>query len=390
MSSKFKSLFKNSTNSIKHSKLGGLRDTIRTHVPNTTNDDAYGSNEYIHGNFFDDKNYLSIIKCIDGGYQILDALAKYMQEYNDLCQKRAEELTSLTNRWKSKLKHQAALSSYHTTKKAQKKLVNAPLQEAEILEARYQSIQKVIEEFRNEINKLYSSERSGSSHKHCRTEALTDSFEAARSQLIKLSNEMKKLEQEKSKTEDKLHEIMLKIEGIQFSYPVNEAKLEKENNKKETLEKELKSIEGNIERIEQESETEKKTYHKEATRIYEKCRALEQERLDLIGVTIIKFVEVVYAAEHFDKQTKICDELKVHFESERNTFEDLDFWAKTYGVRESGKTLKTQKSRSDESATSKTENRTTITDENRQQSVTEGEEEISTSAKRSSHRRNKN
>ncbi|CAF4478267.1 unnamed protein product, partial [Rotaria magnacalcarata] len=82
---------------------------------------------------------------------------------------------------------QSTLSSYNTTRAAQLKTTYAPSLEAEYLQARHDAIQEVIDECRTELSRIYPKESSNSSSKHNRTDYMIDSFEAARSVLLKLS-----------------------------------------------------------------------------------------------------------------------------------------------------------------------------------------------------------
>ncbi|CAF4637788.1 unnamed protein product [Rotaria sp. Silwood2] len=312
MTSRLKSAILRHTNSIKHTSFGGLKDTVRSHIPNTTNDASYMSNEYIHSSFFDDENYLSIIKCLDGGHEIAKDSLEYMQDYNELLQEHSDNLNSYSKKWKSKIKQQSSISSYHTTKLAQRETVSAPKRFAEVLQNQYDAILKVTTTYRTQIERMYPNERLGTTHKHHRTQAMD---------------------------------------------------------------------------------------------IYEKCRTLEKERLDLLGDTLIKFNEAAFSSNYLDEQDEIYENLMLKIKVERNSLEDLNFWAKTYHVYDSTTSLSSETNNNEnissqtttqktkKSHKNETENLTTK-EENIQESVAEAQEEQSqadtTTSTKTKVKKNKN
>ncbi|CAF3602902.1 unnamed protein product [Rotaria socialis] len=348
MKPRFKSAILRHTDSIKRSNLSEITDNIRSRVITTNNDNGYGSNEYIHLNFYDDDNYLSIIKCINGGYRITEDMLKFMLDYNDCLQKHIENLKSCSKKSKSKVKAQSMLSSYHTTRAAQLKTICAFSLEAEYLQARHDAIQEVIDECRTELNRIYSKESSNSSRKHNRTDYIIDSFEAARSALLKLSEKLSKLKEKKTKEDAALLEAKILCENLSYTHGVKESKTEKASNSRKKHEQKLEEIEKDIARFQDEYEQEKKTYRVEARRIYEKCRVLEEERLELIGDTLIKFIKIAYSSENSMQHRAIYKELKSYFKDERDTTEDLNFWAQTYGVYDSTMPLPTKTNQNDD------------------------------------------
>ncbi|CAF1165282.1 unnamed protein product [Rotaria magnacalcarata] len=348
MTSRFKSAIVHHTDSIKRSTLSGIKDTIRSRVTTANHDNGYGSNEFIHLNFYGDDNYLSIVKCINGGYHIAEDMLKFMLDYNDCLQKHIDNLKSCSKKSKSRVKAQSTLSSYNTTRAAQLKTTYAPSLEAEYLQARHDAIQEVIDECRTELSRIYPKESSNSSSKHNRTDYMIDSFEAARSVLLKLSEKLGKLKEHKAKEEAALLEAKILCENLSYTHGVKESKTEKANNSKKKHEQKLKDIENDIARFEDEYEHEKKTYRVEARRIYEKCRVLEEERLELIGDTLMKFIKTAYSSENSTQQRVIYKELKSYLKDKRDTTEDLDFWAQTYGVYDSTTSLSTETNQNDD------------------------------------------
>ncbi|CAF3366731.1 unnamed protein product [Rotaria socialis] len=348
MASRFKSVILRHTDSIKRSNLSGIKDTIRSRVTTANHDNGYGTNEFIHLKFYDDDNYLSIVKCINGGYYIIEDMLKFMSNYNDCGQKHIDNLKSCSKKSKSKVKAQSTLSSYHTTRAAQLKTICAPSLEAEYLQARHDAIQEVIDECRTKLNRIYPKKSSNSSPKHNRTDYMIDSFEAARSVLLNLSEKLEKLKEQKRKKDAALLEAKILCENLSYTHGVKESKTEKASNSRKKHEQQLEEIENDIARSEDEYEQEKKTYRVEARRIYEKCRVLEEERLELIEDTLIKFVKAAYSSENSMQYRAIYKELKSYFIDELNITEDLDFWAQTYGVYDSTRSLSTETNQNDD------------------------------------------
>ncbi|CAF1420292.1 unnamed protein product [Rotaria sp. Silwood1] len=406
MTSRLKSAFLRHTNSIKRSNFGGLKDTLRSHIPNTTNDTSYMSNEYIHSSFFDDDNYLSIIKCLDSGYEICNDCIDYMQNYLNLLQEFIDNLQSYTKRWKSKIKQQSSISSYNTTKLAQRETVSIPKRRAEILQKQYDAILKVINTYRTQVDRMYPNERIGTTHKHHSTEAMKNLFKEARSTLCKLSAKREKLHEQEKKAQNALHDANVQCENLSFDPTASKTKISNAKDNQTKRQNKLDEIQQEIERAEQEYDQEYENYRAKAMDIYEKCRALEKERLDLLGETLIKFNDAAFSSEYSTEEHKIFEDLKLKLKVERDSLQDLDFWAKTYHVYDSTTSLSTEKSH-DESISSPTTTRKTkkshknetedltIKEENTQESVAEGEEEQSqadtiTTTTKTKSKKNKN
>ena len=166
-------------NSIKRPTLSQLRKSIQTTLSNDSGD--YEMNEYIHKSFFSGDNYQSILKCLDGSYHVLTDQLESIQEYNTLLKTFIESLTSYSNKWKSKLKHQSTICSYNITKQSELKLLSSPVKFGELILIRCDA-----------IDRLYPTERSGTVHKHYRTDSMKKKFRDARAPISKPSKVEKK------------------------------------------------------------------------------------------------------------------------------------------------------------------------------------------------------
>lgn len=380
------------TNSMKRTTLGGLKDTLRTHHLTIDDDTIYGSNEYIHKRFFDDNNFLSIIKCLDGGYDIAKDHIEYMEEYHDLQHDTAHRYTSYSKKWKSKLKQQSSLSSYNTTKRAQLQTIRSPEKLAELLQSRCDAMQQVITTYRRQVERMYPSERLGTGHKHYRTDAMKKLFKTARSPLSKISEKLEKLHEQEKKAEDALHEADVQCENLSFNETASKNKVARASENQEKRRDELEQIQEKISRANDELNQEQETYYEKASEIYQQCRALEKERLDQIRETLIKFIQVIHTPEHSDGYNTIFEDLLSDVKTQQDSVGDLDFWAQTYHVDILKKSLSSE---TNESHKSEIANLTTTEEKLQQLSVDNEDEQLTadtttTSAKPKGKKNKKN
>ena len=232
---------------------------------------------------------------------------------------------------------------------------------------------------------MYPSERLGIVHKHYRTDAMKQLFKDARASLISISNTLDQLCRDEERAEKVLHDADIQCENLRLDPTAVDSKLTHANNNLRKANSKLDQIRKEIARTLERQEQEENNYRKTAIGIYEQCRKLEQERLDLIGDTLIKFVEAAYSDEYSKRYNEIYENLMSNINTERNTMDDLDFWAKTYHVHSSTASVSSDTNSirrigSDEAIGSRQksqneETRSVITaDENIEQSTTETEE----------------
>ncbi|CAF3111834.1 unnamed protein product [Rotaria socialis] len=268
--------------------------------------------------FYDDENYRWMLDCLDGGYEVCKDFYEYMQDYNNLEKKHIHNLDSHSTKWNSKIQQQSPYSSYHTTKNAQLQLVGKPTEEAKILRVRHAAIQDVIDRYLAEVEIIYPRTLFGTSHRHYRSSAMKDLFKAAHYSLSSLSDNLKKLrEQEQS----------IVNSNNDGSYVGN--------NSNAATTKQLKQIRDKIAHAEKEYHRERENYCMRVRDIYEQCRILEKDRLNLIKETLIEFTKVAYSSEHVNQQRRVYEELMQYLNAEQDTVADLNFWAQNYRVYDS-------------------------------------------------------
>jgi hypothetical protein len=328
-----------------------------------------------------------------------------MEDYCHLLQDITHRLTSYSNKWKSKLKHQSSLSSYHTTKRAQLQTVCSPEKLAQLIQTRYDAIQPVIAAYKKQVERMYPSERFGTVHKHYRSSEMERSFKNAYSYLRRVSDKLEKLREQEKKTQVALRDAEIQCQNLELNEMTSESKRIRANDHQEKIQDELETIKAKIALTEEQYNQEQETYRKKATEIYQRCRELEKERLDQIQNTLIQFTEAIHSSEYSNEQDQIYEDLLSNIKSQQDTLVDLDFWARTYRVHVSTKSISSEMNQNENddnentesqtttqktknSDTNETSNLTTI-EENTNQSVAEDQEEQSVPDKTSTSTKTK-
>ncbi|CAF1217784.1 unnamed protein product [Rotaria sp. Silwood1] len=235
-----------------------------------------------------------------------------MQDYCNLLRENITSLTSYSRRWICRIEQQPLLSSYKTTKDVQLEIVRTPERHVELIKARVEKIEQIIATYTTEVEKMYPRALFGVTHKHYRMKATKNLFKAAYSSLSELSDKLKELQEQETRAKSALND---------------------NDGQSQTRQQEiLKDIREEIERIKPAYDREKESYRERATKIYQECRELEKERLDLIRKTLIKFIKAAFSFENVSAQRQIYEDLSSMLQNQQNTSEDLDFWARHYGV----------------------------------------------------------
>jgi archaellum component FlaC len=331
-----------------------------------------------------------------------------MQDYCKIQRKHAHCLTSYSNEWKSKLKQQSSLSSYHTTKRAQLQTVRSPDKLAQLILSRCEAIEQVIASYSRQVERMYPGELLGTVHKHYRTDSMKKAFKTARAALSKLSDELETLHKQERKAQADLHDADVQCENLSFDSTASKNKLSRAKDNQEKKQHQLEDIKDEITRLEQEYDREQENYLQKARAIYYQCRELEKERLDQIQETLIKFSQAAHTSEYSAGQDAIFDDLIAKIKTEQDSTEDLDFWAQTYHVEIFTKSISSETNDDNDNNTesqtttrkpkkshkNEPENLTTI-EENTPQPVVADEEEQSatnttTTAPKTKAKKNKN
>ncbi|CAF3019667.1 unnamed protein product [Rotaria sp. Silwood2] len=359
----------------------GYTGSFASHASAIENRNNRTHRRYNEENFFHRKNYKLILICLDDGYGISMDLIDYMESYCNLLKKHIDDFNSYSKKWKSKLRQQSVLSSYNTTKRAQLETIRTPERRAKILQKQHEAILEVIITYRTQVERMYPSERLSTSHKHYRTNVKKNLFKAAYSSLSCLSNKLEQLHEQQQRAENALDDANIQYENLFSDETISKNKITNAKDKQNKRKDKLAEIKREIKQTEKEYNDEQKIYRTRAREIYEECRVLEQERLDLIGETLIKFNEAAFSSEHLTEQQDIFEDLKSKLENQRNTLKDLDFWAQTYGIYDSSSEINHNDDIHDASMSSRTTIRKTKTShKNETENITTIEENIEQSA----------
>lgn len=244
-----------------------------------------------------------------------------MQDHNDLLKKRIDNLVSYTNKWKLKVEQQSPIASYHTTQMGQLSVINLPTQEAKSLRVLHNGIQLVMDEYHSKVESIYPPTHLGMAHKHYRTHALKNSFKAEYASLTDLATNLAKLrEQKQNLTSD------------------GSASFDSSNANSVITSRRLNELKENITRAKEAYDRGRRNYCKRVREIYEECRILEKDRLNLITETLMKFIDVAYPSENPVQQRQVYEEIAQYLKIEQNSTADLDFWAQKYRIYDSPST----------------------------------------------------
>lgn len=255
-----------------------------------------------------------------------------MRDYCELLKDLSASLVSFDKKWKNKLTEHSALSSYHTTKRAQRETIGTAAKLASVIDERCAALEEVIKELRKEVNRYYPSRGVGKTPKHNRADRLKDEFKSARSPVKNLEEKLKQLENKETTAKDAVRQTGIAYENIQYGPPTSESKSDRAKKKYDEKQRELDSIQKQIDQTQSELQKAKLVYREQANIIFEKCQFIERKRLELIRSTLIKFIETIHSDDSLDKVDEIYSDTISKITKEQNTAADLQFWAKTYGI----------------------------------------------------------
>ena len=251
----------------------------------------------------------------------------YMQECHDLFDSQGNAHLAYAKRWKSKLKQQSTLSSYHTTKRAQlQTVVNTHQKHAEVISSQCQAMQQVISDFSEQVDRLYPS------GKHIRAQEMKLAYKTARAPLQLAEDKLKSLQNKEERAAGALHDANVQCENLQFDAPDNASKQSRAQENQKERQNALKFAQDNVVQAKGDLAEEKIVYRQKAQEIFQLCQSLEEKRFDLIRETLIAFARAVHSSDYTNELDSIYDGLVSKIEKEQNSVEDLKFWSRTYGV----------------------------------------------------------
>ena len=266
------------------------------------------------------------------GYEGLIDLRDFMKEHQTLLEESAKLHTNLAKKCKSKIKGQPAISSYNTTRRAQLQTIRTSEKIVPHIETRCTAIKQVITDFQRQVDRIYTNRSLGRSPRHNRTEELKNSFKSARSTVKRLAEELEASRGEAKRAADEFQQAAVDVEKAQYSKSSSKSKLAKAEGHLTSARIALTVSNDTVARTEEQLEREQDIYRERAMEIFEKCQTYEQERLDLIRETLIKFVQAMHSSEYSEMIDDIFENLLDDIKNKQSTSDDLRFWAEAYGA----------------------------------------------------------
>lgn len=287
------------------------------------------------------------------GYNVSLDLIELMQDYCDNEQDYASSLISFTEKWNSRLKQQSTLVSYHTTKRAQLDCVRVCKEVAHLKRTTCQEIQKVIDNYRQYVNETFVVERFRPVRRHNQSVEIKKSFKLARISVRQINDELKSLTTQLERARELVRTAESNCEAVDLDTMASKKQRQKFHEALERRRFQLEEIEKKIIRTKEKEKSAEKVYRKKATDIFKRCQFLEEERLDRIRETLLDFVQSMHTSHWKENLEEIYKKLNDKITTNQNSFDDLMFWAKNYGIQE-------KISRNDDDQTSSDESSTTI------------------------------
>ncbi|CAF1412024.1 unnamed protein product [Rotaria sp. Silwood1] len=310
----------------------GFRETLAANRSGATNNDHYPLNQYAGKNFFEDENYRAALERLDGGYQISIDFIDWMQEYCDNEREQARNCIAYVEKWTTRIKQQSSVVSYHTTKRAQLDVVRIPKQLAQLKESNCNEMQKVIDKYRNYVNEIYINERFRPGRKHRRTHEFKKLFKTAHASISEVADQLETLRTLEKKAREALRTAESACEILQLDPSTTEKQLARANEVQNKKRATLDDIEEKLVDTKSTYKVAQKAYRKKATEIFKQCQTVEEERLDHIRETLLDFIQAMHTTKYSNELNHIFESLTTKITTQQNSFDDLLFWAKAYGI----------------------------------------------------------
>jgi hypothetical protein len=255
-----------------------------------------------------------------------------MQDYCDNERDQARNLKTYAEKWVNRLKQQSSLVSYHTTKRAQLDVVRVTKELARLKESTCVETQKVIEKYRAYINETYISERFRSGRKHRRANEFKKQFKTANTSVSEISAELETLSAQEKRARGAIRTADSACEILELDPTATEkqrARAADIQTKKRTL---LEDLTVKIAETKEKYKGAQKTYRLKATEIFKQCQYVEEERLEQIRETLLDFIQAMHPPKYSSELDQIFEGLTTKITTQQNSFDDLLFWAKSYGI----------------------------------------------------------
>ena len=267
------------------------------------------------------------------GYIVPTQLGEYIDDRARLLTAQKRLLFEDAKKWRSKLSKQPRITSYHTTKWAQLQVIGISKELGPHIDTRCDAIKLVAADLRVRMRELYKRKKLG--HEHYKTAAMRKLFKTARASVKRAEDDLTKLKEKKERVVAAVNQISGQIKKLENSPTPNVPKLTQAKSDLIVKEDALHTVKERIVRTQKRLDEEQDIYRERATEIFEKCQIYEQERLNLIRVTLIKFVRAMHSSEYSANIDGIFENVLEDIMNKQSTSDDLRFWAETYGVYDS-------------------------------------------------------
>ena len=266
------------------------------------------------------------------GYDVAMDLIEWMQDYCDNERDQARHLIAFADKWTSRLKHQSSLVSYHTSKRAQLDVVRIAKDLARLKQSTCAEIQSVIEKFRVYVNRIYINERFRSGRKHHRTNEFKKLFKTAHASLREITDELATLYAQERKARDALRSADCACEILELDPTTSEKQLARAMDIRTKKRAAVEQLDERIVDTKDKQKAAQKAYRTRATEIFKQCQSAEEERLEQTRETLLDFIQAMHTPKYSSELEQLFQGLTSKITTQQNSFDDLVFWATTYGI----------------------------------------------------------
>lgn len=267
------------------------------------------------------------------GYDNATAVVAYMQGQRDEYQNLIKAVTSKSVKRTSRIKRQVKLSSYDTTREILIQMITAAKDiSVQNTQTYITAIDEVMKNFQEHIDETYPKTIIAFRRKHIESDRLRGLFDKQHSDL---SGAIENLESHK-KTQRKLDEAIQKLtedrQTLHKAEPVDQKKLEKNQNSLGRKKKKLDSSKKDVTKAENELNEAKEKYRHEFHAIYQECRGYEEEGLKAIQQVSLNFIQAIHPSNLTEQQQQDYRKLLEDIKFKHNIDEDLNSWARYHGI----------------------------------------------------------
>jgi hypothetical protein len=255
-----------------------------------------------------------------------------MQDYCANEHEQARRLKSYSDKWSSRLKHRSSLVSYHTTKRAQLDVVRIARELAHMKELTCIELQKVIDKYQTHVNEIYVTERFRPGRRHYRTAEFKKSFKTIYAPLREIVDELAALSIQEKKASEAVRTAESACEILELDSTASDKQRARANDVQSRKRLLLDEIQRKIITLKDKHRIAQKIYRRKATDIFKLCQYTEEQRLEHIREILLDFIQAMHSSTYSSDLDKLFQNLTSKITTQQNSFDDVLFWAKSYGI----------------------------------------------------------